>query len=77
MFAITGGYHRYFSHRAYKTSRLFQFVLALPRRMLRCRRAPLWWAAHHRHHHKFSDTPEDLHSPRAAGLLVGARGLDL
>jgi len=28
MFAITAGYHRYFSHRAYSTSRLFQFVLA-------------------------------------------------
>ena len=27
MFAITAGYHRYFSHRAYKTSRVFQFVL--------------------------------------------------
>jgi stearoyl-CoA desaturase (Delta-9 desaturase) len=62
MFAITGAYHRYFSHRAYKTSRLFQFVLA----WLGCsamQKGPLWWAGHHRHHHLHSDQEEDLHSP--------------
>ncbi len=59
---ITAGYHRYFAHRSYKTSRGFQFVLAL----LGCsatQKGPLWWAAQHRHHHRTSDTPEDLHSP--------------
>lgn len=62
MFGITGGYHRYFSHRSYKTSRWFQFCLA----WLGCsamQKGPLWWAAHHRHHHKYSDTEEDTHSP--------------
>jgi stearoyl-CoA desaturase (delta-9 desaturase) len=62
MVGITGGYHRYFSHRAYKTSRVFQFLLAC----LGCsalQKGPLWWAAQHRHHHRTSDTPEDLHSP--------------
>lgn len=62
MFGITGVYHRYFSHRSYKTSRVFQFILAL----IGCsaaQKGPLWWAAHHRHHHRFSDTPEDVHSP--------------
>ena len=42
MFGITAGYHRYFSHRAYKTSRWFQFVLA----WLGCsalQKGPLWW----------------------------------
>ena len=29
MFAITGFYHRYFSHRSFKTSRFWQFVFAL------------------------------------------------
>ena len=29
MFALTAGYHRYFSHRSYKTSRGFQFVLVI------------------------------------------------
>jgi stearoyl-CoA desaturase (delta-9 desaturase) len=63
MFAITAGYHRYFAHRSYKTSRPVQFVLAC----LGCsalQKGPLWWAAHHRQHHRHSDTPEDPHSPR-------------
>ncbi len=62
MFGITAGYHRYFAHRAYKTSRVGQFVLA----WLGCsalQRGPLWWAAHHRGHHRYSDTPKDPHSP--------------
>jgi stearoyl-CoA desaturase (Delta-9 desaturase) len=62
MVGITVGYHRYFSHRSFKTSRPFQFVLAC----LGCsasQRGPLWWTGHHRHHHRTSDTPEDLHSP--------------
>jgi stearoyl-CoA desaturase (delta-9 desaturase) len=62
MFGITAGYHRYFAHRAYKTSRLFQFVLA----WLGCsalQKGPLWWAGHHREHHRHSDTPKDPHSP--------------
>lgn len=62
MFGITGGYHRYFAHRAYKASRAFQFVLA----WLGCsalQKGPLWWAAHHREHHRHSDTPNDPHSP--------------
>ncbi len=29
IFAVGAGYHRYFSHRAYETSRAFQFVLAV------------------------------------------------
>ncbi|MEZ4280061.1 MAG: acyl-CoA desaturase [Myxococcota bacterium] len=63
LFGITGGYHRYFSHRAYKTSRAFQLVLAV----LGCaatQKGPLWWAAHHRRHHAYSDQPGDVHSPR-------------
>lgn len=62
MFGITAGYHRYFSHRAYHTSRVFQFVLA----WLGCmslQKGPLWWAGHHRDHHRYSDTPRDPHSP--------------
>jgi stearoyl-CoA desaturase (Delta-9 desaturase) len=61
MFGITGGYHRYFSHRTYKTGRVMQFLLAV----LGCtavQKGPLWWAAIHRRHHKHSDTPEDPHS---------------
>ena len=67
MFAITGGYHRYFSHRSYKTGRVFQFVMAFVGASA-AQKGPLWWAAHHRHHHRHSDKPEDLHSPIISGL---------
>lgn len=62
MFFITGFYHRYFSHRSFKTSRAFQFLMALAGATA-VQRGPLWWASHHRHHHKHSDGPEDVHSP--------------
>ena len=67
MFAITGVYHRYFSHRAYKTSRPVQFVLGLIG-VTAVQKGPLWWASHHRRHHKYSDTPEDIHSPKQRGF---------
>lgn len=61
MFGVTGAYHRYFSHRTYKTSRPFQLVLALLA-MSSVQKGVLWWAAHHRHHHRMSDQPGDTHS---------------
>jgi stearoyl-CoA desaturase (delta-9 desaturase) len=64
---ITAGYHRYFSHRTYGTSRFFQFILALLGTSA-AQQGPMWWAAHHRYHHKFSDTDEDVHSPSVQGL---------
>lgn len=67
MFAITGGYHRYFAHRTFKTSRIFQFCLAWLGASS-AQQGPLWWAAHHRHHHQHSDTEEDLHSPIQRGF---------
>ena len=67
MFAITAGYHRYFAHRTFKTSRAFQLVLALLG-VTAAQQGPLWWAAHHRNHHKFSDLPEDIHSPVQRGF---------
>ncbi len=62
MFGVTGAYHRYFSHRTYKTSRAFQFVLAFLAQTS-AQKGALWWAAHHRHHHLYSDQPQDVHSP--------------
>ena len=67
MFAITAGYHRYFAHRSYKTSRVFQFILAFVGASS-LQKGPLWWAGHHRHHHRYSDQDEDLHSPRRDGF---------
>jgi len=67
MFGITAGYHRYFSHRSYKTSRPFQFVLAWLGASA-AQQGPLWWAAHHRYHHKHPDTASDIHSPVVHGF---------
>ncbi len=73
MFAITAGYHRYFSHRAYSTSRLFQFVLAFLAQST-TQKSVLWWAAKHRHHHLHSDTAHDVHSPRHRGFFYSHVG---
>jgi stearoyl-CoA desaturase (Delta-9 desaturase) len=73
MFAITGGYHRYFSHRAYTTSRVFQFILAVLAQST-AQKSVLWWAAKHRHHHLHSDTEQDVHSPRHKGFLYSHVG---
>lgn len=67
MFWITGGYHRYFSHKSYKTSRWFQFVIAFMAQTS-AQKGALWWAAHHRHHHRHSDQPEDPHSMKLYGF---------
>ena len=67
MFGITAGYHRYFAHRAYRTSRAFQFVLAWIGCMA-MQKGPLWWAVHHRRHHKHSDQEDDPHSPVVKSL---------
>jgi stearoyl-CoA desaturase (delta-9 desaturase) len=67
MFGITAGYHRYFAHRSYRTSRVFQFVIAWIGCMA-VQKGPLWWAGHHRHHHKHSDEDPDVHSPVLRGF---------
>jgi stearoyl-CoA desaturase (Delta-9 desaturase) len=54
VFALAGFYHRYFAHRAFKASRVFQFIMGVSG-CAAAQRGPLWWAAHHRHHHAFSD----------------------
>jgi stearoyl-CoA desaturase (Delta-9 desaturase) len=73
IFAIGAGYHRYFSHRAYSTSRAFQFVLAVMSQST-AQKSVLWWSAKHRHHHLHSDTHEDVHSPRQRGFLYSHVG---
>ena len=67
MFGITAGFHRYFSHRSFKTSRGFQFFLAFLGQSS-AQRGVLWWAAKHRYHHKYSDTEQDVHSPVQHGF---------
>jgi stearoyl-CoA desaturase (delta-9 desaturase) len=73
MFAIGAGYHRYFSHRSYSTSRVFQFILAWLAQSS-AQKSILWWAAKHRHHHLHSDTDQDVHSPRHKGFMYSHVG---
>jgi stearoyl-CoA desaturase (delta-9 desaturase) len=67
MFGVTAGFHRYFSHRTFKTTRLFQFVLAVLGTMS-AQKGVLWWAAHHRVHHRHADREGDVHSPTLRGF---------
>ena len=67
MFGVTGGYHRYFSHRTYKTSRVFHTLMAILAESS-SQKGVLWWAAHHRTHHKLSDLPGDVHSAKLDGF---------
>jgi stearoyl-CoA desaturase (Delta-9 desaturase) len=73
MFFVTAAYHRYFSHRSFKTSRWFQFVLGLGA-TLTGQKGPLWWAANHRAHHKYSDSPRDVHSALQGGFWWAHHG---
>jgi len=72
-FGWEGGHHRYFAHRSFKTGRIFQTVLA-------ClgassgQRGPLWWACHHRVHHRYLDTLRDPHTPVGKGRLYAYIG---
>jgi len=73
MLAITGFYHRYFSHRTFRTSRVLQFIFAVIGASA-VQRGPIWWAAHHRHHHAVTELPPDPHSPVEHGLAWSHSG---
>jgi stearoyl-CoA desaturase (delta-9 desaturase) len=67
MFGVSAGYHRYFAHRSFKTSRAFAFFLGFLAQSS-AQRGILWWAGNHRQHHRFSDTDNDVHSPVLRGF---------
>ncbi len=73
MFAITAFYHRYFSHRAFRTGRIRQFLFAVLGSSA-AQRGPIWWASHHRHHHATADCEGDHHSPTLLGLVWSHAG---
>ena len=73
MVVVTAGYHRYFAHRAFKTSRPFQLLLALAAQSS-AQKGVLWWASHHRWHHRYADTAQDVHSPRRRGFWYAHLG---
>lgn len=73
MFFVCSGYHRYFSHATFKTSRAFQLVLAFMAQTT-MQKGVLWWAANHRTHHKYTDKPQDPHSPKIYGFWYAHMG---
>jgi stearoyl-CoA desaturase (delta-9 desaturase) len=70
---VSVGLHRYCSHRAFKTPRWCQFLLAAAG-CTALQKGPLWWAVHHRLHHRHSDEPGDPHSPVTGGFFYGHVG---
>ena len=73
MFVVTAAYHRYFAHRSFKTSRWFQFLLAIGAQTA-AQRGVIWWASHHRWHHKHSDSDKDVHSAARRGFWYSHMG---
>jgi stearoyl-CoA desaturase (delta-9 desaturase) len=73
VFSIGAFYHRYFSHRAYKTNRFWQFIFAIMGNSA-AQRGPLWWATHHRQHHMHADQENDAHSPLQHSLIWSHMG---
>jgi stearoyl-CoA desaturase (delta-9 desaturase) len=63
------GFHRYFSHRSFQTTKSFRALLAILGSMA-AQGPVMQWAATHRRHHQFSDREGDPHSPyvHAPGL---------
>lgn len=59
--SITGGYHRYFSHKTFKTNRFVEAVLLFFSSMA-CQGSALRWSFDHRIHHAFVDTDQDPYS---------------
>jgi stearoyl-CoA desaturase (delta-9 desaturase) len=67
MFGVTAGYHRYFSHRSYRLGRVSQFLMAFLAQTS-AQKGVLWWAGHHRTHHRTADQEGDIHSPVRSGF---------
>ncbi|MDQ6797749.1 MAG: acyl-CoA desaturase [Actinomycetota bacterium] len=76
MYAITGhgitvGFHRHFTHRAFKAKRWLRVTMAVAGSM--AIQGPIVrWVADHRKHHRFSDRDGDPHSPWRYGTGLGA-----
>ena len=73
MFGVTAGYHRYFSHRSFQLGRTAQFLMAFLAQTSG-QKGVLWWAAHHRDHHRYSDSERDIHSPLQRGFWYAHLG---
>src|SRR4051794_26196519 len=72
---ITVGYHRYFTHGAFRAKRALRIALAVAGG-LAAQGPVIGWVADHRRHHAFSDREGDPHSPWLFGTspVALARG---
>jgi stearoyl-CoA desaturase (delta-9 desaturase) len=68
---ITVGFHRYFTHAAFKTGRPLRIALAIAG-TLAVEGPVITWVSDHRRHHAFSDKEGDPHSPWRFGTSTGA-----
>ncbi|HEX2175476.1 MAG TPA: acyl-CoA desaturase [Nocardioidaceae bacterium] len=68
---VTVGFHRYFTHKAFKPNRPLKIALAIAG-SLAIQGPVIRWVADHRKHHKFSDRDGDPHSPWRYGQTVPA-----
>jgi stearoyl-CoA desaturase (delta-9 desaturase) len=66
LLGVTVGYHRYFTHGAFKAKHGLRIALALAG-SLAAQGPVIEWVADHRRHHAFSDREGDPHSPWAYG----------
>jgi fatty-acid desaturase len=65
---VSGGLHRYFTHKSFNTSKFWENVMlmtSVPATL----GTPLTWIAGHRLHHAYSDTDKDPHSPNSVGFI--------
>lgn len=65
-FGFSVGFHRYFTHRSFETSKTMRYVLGIMGQMS-AMTSVKYWSADHRRHHAFGDRPGDVHSPIVDG----------
>lgn len=68
---VTVGYHRYFTHGAFKTNRALRIILAITGSMA-VQGSVIFWVASHRRHHAYADRDGDPHSPWLFGTSLPA-----
>ncbi|MFJ8913891.1 acyl-CoA desaturase [Amycolatopsis sp. NPDC102389] len=68
---VTVGYHRYFTHGAFKAGRPLRVALAIAGSFA-VQGSVIFWVASHRRHHAFADREGDPHSPWLFGTSPGA-----
>lgn len=63
---IEVGFHRHFSHHAFQTTTAIRVILAILGSMA-AHGGVMYWVAHHRRHHQYTDVAGDPHSPNLHG----------